>query len=295
MEDFKIDIMIGEGPAARSIKLDLPPFTLIGATTRAGLLTSPLRDRFGIVQRLEYYSIEDLTHIVQRSAHLLAVEADPHSAAGWLGIGAMMASESSVLTPRVRRELPASFLGRMLKTWWMPGPATGVVFAVINAVVIGGLSVQLLEWLEASGRLSRWASTSLPLWRNFCWAALGYLALLLVLIRLLVAWLRRFTETQPAIGLAVLVILSAVMCLLPYGLELHWNDYRDFPYSWWQITNWPWTLRTIVDQTPGFGALPTVVAGAGGTVFLLHLLLLGRPVLPQRLATPQRVQEAMRQ
>jgi len=76
MEDYQLDIMIGEGPAARSIKLDLPPFTLIGATTRAGLLTSPLRDRFGIVQRLEFYSAEDLTHIVQRSAGILNIEAE---------------------------------------------------------------------------------------------------------------------------------------------------------------------------------------------------------------------------
>ncbi len=73
MEDYQLDIMIGEGPAARSIKLDLPPFTLVAATTRAGLLTSPLRDRFGIVQRLEFYSVEDLTHIVSRSAHLMHV------------------------------------------------------------------------------------------------------------------------------------------------------------------------------------------------------------------------------
>jgi Holliday junction DNA helicase RuvB len=76
MEDYQLDIMIGEGPAARSIKLDLPPFTLIGATTRAGLLTSPLRDRFGIVQRLEFYSAGDLTHIVQRSAGILNIEAE---------------------------------------------------------------------------------------------------------------------------------------------------------------------------------------------------------------------------
>ena len=73
MEDYQLDIVIGEGPAARSIKLDLPPFTLVGATTRAGLLTSPLRDRFGIVQRLEFYNIEDLTHIVSRSAGILSV------------------------------------------------------------------------------------------------------------------------------------------------------------------------------------------------------------------------------
>ncbi len=76
MEDFQIDIMIGEGPAARSIKLDLPPFTLIGATTRAGLLTSPLRDRFGIVQRLEFYSRQELCLIVQRSARILGITCD---------------------------------------------------------------------------------------------------------------------------------------------------------------------------------------------------------------------------
>jgi len=74
MEDFQIDIMIGEGPAARSIKIDLPPFTLIGATTRAGLLTAPLRDRFGIVQRLEFYSAEELTRIVRRSAAILGID-----------------------------------------------------------------------------------------------------------------------------------------------------------------------------------------------------------------------------
>jgi Holliday junction DNA helicase RuvB len=76
MEDYQLDIMIGEGPAARSIKLDLPPFTLVGATTRAGLLTSPLRDRFGIVQRLEFYGVKDLSIIVARSANILGVQLD---------------------------------------------------------------------------------------------------------------------------------------------------------------------------------------------------------------------------
>ncbi len=80
MEDFQIDIMIGEGPAARSIKLDLPPFTLIGATTRAGLLTAPLRDRFGIVQRLEFYSAEELTRIVRRSAAILGIDCSAEGA-----------------------------------------------------------------------------------------------------------------------------------------------------------------------------------------------------------------------
>ncbi|CAD7348644.1 Holliday junction branch migration DNA helicase RuvB [Xanthomonas arboricola pv. juglandis] len=81
MEDFQIDIMIGDGPAARSIKIDLPPFTLIGATTRAGLLTAPLRDRFGIVQRLEFYSPQELTRIVIRSAAILGIDCTPEGAA----------------------------------------------------------------------------------------------------------------------------------------------------------------------------------------------------------------------
>ena len=81
MEDYQIDIMIGEGPAARSIKIDLPPFTLVGATTRAGLLTAPLRDRFGIVQRLQFYSAEELTKIVRRSAQILDIDCAAEGAA----------------------------------------------------------------------------------------------------------------------------------------------------------------------------------------------------------------------
>ena len=97
MEDYQLDIMIGEGPAARSIRLDLAPFTLIGATTRAGLLTSPLRDRFGIVQRLEFYNTEDLTHIVRRSADILNIEAD--------GAGAKEIACRSRGTPRIANRL----------------------------------------------------------------------------------------------------------------------------------------------------------------------------------------------
>ena len=81
MEDYQLDIIIGEGPAARSIKLDLPPFTLVGATTRAGLLTSPLRDRFGIVQRLEFYSVQDLASIIRRSAAIVGLEMTNEGAA----------------------------------------------------------------------------------------------------------------------------------------------------------------------------------------------------------------------
>ncbi|MDN3517081.1 Holliday junction branch migration DNA helicase RuvB [Aquisalimonas lutea] len=97
MEDHKIDIMIGEGPTARSIKLDLPPFTLVGATTRAGLLTAPLRARFGITQRLEYYGEDDLAGIVARSAHLLALSIDDD--------GAREIARRSRGTPRIANRL----------------------------------------------------------------------------------------------------------------------------------------------------------------------------------------------
>jgi len=97
MEDYQLDIMIGEGPAARSIKLDLPPFTLVGATTRAGSLTSPLRDRFGIVQRLEFYSVADLTTIIKRSAAYLNVAMDEQ--------GAKEVARRSRGTPRIANRL----------------------------------------------------------------------------------------------------------------------------------------------------------------------------------------------
>ena len=97
MEDYQLDIMIGEGPSARSIKLDLPPFTLVGATTRAGSLTSPLRDRFGIVQRLEFYGMDDLSHIVIRAASLLGVEIEKN--------GAREIARRSRGTPRIANRL----------------------------------------------------------------------------------------------------------------------------------------------------------------------------------------------
>src|SRR6202022_4422211 len=96
-EDFKIDIMIGEGPSARSVKLDLPPFTLVGATTRAGMLTNPLRDRFGIVARLEFYTADELTRIVTRSARLLDIPMD-HD-------GAVEVARRSRGTPRIANRL----------------------------------------------------------------------------------------------------------------------------------------------------------------------------------------------
>ncbi len=129
MEDYKLDIMIGEGPAARSIKLELPPFTLIGATTRAGSLTSPLRDRFGIVERLEFYSVESLTNIVSRSANLLKVKFE-HD-------GAKSIAMRSRGTPRI-----ANRLLRRVRDF-AEVKANGVISAEVAAAALDMLSVDL--------------------------------------------------------------------------------------------------------------------------------------------------------
>lgn len=127
MEDFQLDIMIGEGPAARSIKLDLPPFTLVAATTRAGLLTSPLRDRFGIVQRLEFYEVSDLTTIIKRSARLLGIAMHD--------TGALEIARRSRGTPRIANRL----LRRVRDYAEVKGD--GVVSADIASLALDMLSV----------------------------------------------------------------------------------------------------------------------------------------------------------
>ena len=127
LEDFQIDIMIGEGPAARSIKLDLPPFTLIGATTRAGLLTAPLRDRFGIVQRLEFYSAVELTAIVRRAAKILTIECDAD--------GAIEIAKRARGTPRI-----ANRLLRRVRDYAQVR-ADGTITAVVAAAALDMLKV----------------------------------------------------------------------------------------------------------------------------------------------------------
>lgn len=130
MEDYQLDIMIGEGPAARSIKIDLPPFTLVGATTRAGLLTSPLRDRFGIVQRLEFYNEQDLSSIVKRSAGILELSIDPD--------GAHEIARRSRGTPRI-----ANRLLRRVRDYAQV-KAGGVINAEVAAQALDLLSVDTL-------------------------------------------------------------------------------------------------------------------------------------------------------
>lgn len=139
MEDFQLDIIIGDGPAAQTVKIEIPPFTLVGATTRAGLLTSPLRDRFGIVQRLEFYSVEELSQIVARSAHILAIETDE--------AGALEVARRSRGTPRIANRL----LRRVRDYAQVKGQ--GVVTAEIAALALDLLEVDPLGLDKMDRRL----------------------------------------------------------------------------------------------------------------------------------------------
>lgn len=136
MEDFELDIVIGEGPAARTVKLSLPPFTLIGATTRAGLLTSPLRDRFGIVQRLEYYNTADLTKIVQRSSNILGVPTEDE--------GVKTVANRARGTPRIANRL----LRRVRDYAEVKGTGTLTEDIAMKALDMMEVDPQGLDWMD---------------------------------------------------------------------------------------------------------------------------------------------------
>ncbi len=139
MEDFQIDIIIGDGPAAQGVKIDIPPFTLVGATTRAGLLTSPLRDRFGIVQRLEFYSVEELTQIVTRSANILAIASEEE--------GALEIAKRARGTPRIANRL----LKRVRDYAQIKGD--GVITKQISCLALDALEVDPLGLDKMDRRL----------------------------------------------------------------------------------------------------------------------------------------------
>lgn len=139
MEDFQIDIIIGDGPAAQGVKIDIPPFTLVGATTRAGLLTSPLRDRFGIVQRLEFYSVEELTQIVTRSANILAIDSEEE--------GALEIAKRARGTPRIANRL----LKRVRDYAQIKGD--GVITKQISCLALDALEVDPLGLDKMDRRL----------------------------------------------------------------------------------------------------------------------------------------------
>lgn len=203
----------------------------------------------------------------------------------WLLIGSMMAAESPVLTPRVRREMPRSFVGRACLTFLMPGPATGIVLAAV-----AGGSAMLFAW-GGVWYLEPPQLRSLIGVARFSLAAFGYICIFLVLTRWSAMALRRVTDFRPAVGLALLAILGLATSIVPYSIYMLANDFPASPtYSNWQLMNWVWTMRTVwEDRSQVY--LHWVVFGTGMLALLGHVAFLGSTVMPQHIPTPQRVEQ----
>ncbi len=224
-----------------------------------------------------------LTTVWVLTAHLVLM---------WVATGAMMAAEAPTMTPRIRRELPGTFLGRLLFIWFTPGPATGLVFAVTNLVVVlvmmNGVYAQLLRMPDASyiGIDPKAVRSTLVLF-------VAYLCIGLAGVRLIIAALRLRNTVRVGVGMAAFAVTLLLMALVPYSMSMHLHDYREFEYSLWQVTNWAWTLDKSIENTLPIEARWAVIF-LGGFGFFGHLLLLGRTVLPQRLITPDRVLQERR-
>jgi hypothetical protein len=210
-------------------------------------------------------------------------------AAIWTVASAMMVSESSTMTPRIRRELPSSFLARSTLTWLTPGPATGLVFACSFAVLFVAFVLAGYEALIALHPDSRWLVRDRHVIREFAMLYAGYFVSFLVVVRVLVALIRLKNNPRVEVGLAAFIVVAVLSALVPYGIAMHANDYRSLDYSRWQISNWAWTFAEI-DSNFQSGDEYIVVTVAAG-MFAIGLLAMPNTVLPRKIATPQRVQE----
>lgn len=199
----------------------------------------------------------------------------------------MMAAESSSLTPRIQRELPGNFLSRLTLTFLTPGPATGLVFASLGSILVAALL------LAAAYRAESIVGTPMPggavtTLYHLVIAYTSYLVIFLFCVRWIVALVRINNNPRVEIGLAAFIVVAVLAALIPYAIGLHLNDYRQYDYSAWQITNWAWTIGMIVDRS-----VSDLLIGALGVCGLIALLLsiatVGRRSLAIKTATPEAV------
>ncbi len=213
------------------------------------------------------------------------------AAALWAVCGSMMVAESAVITPRIRRELPRSFIARAAMTWLTPGPVTGLVFASVNIVVLTTLTVFAIEYvLKRPSMFSAGRSVRMMTGLSIVYSA--YLIGFLVVSRIIVGLIRIKNHPRVEVGLAGLIAVAVLSALVPYSIGLHWNDYRPFSYSSWQITNWVWTIVEVESGRNLSGQIITIVAFVC-VIFFASLLLSPKLVFPRRTATPKRVKAAM--
>ena len=224
-----------------------------------------------------------LSDLFDREATIAALY---YGAIFWTAVGTLMVGESSFLTPRVRRDLPGSFLTRSLLVWMTPGPATGLVFAILSFTVFA----MSLDVIAEIGPLDDPFTGAFDDPTPHFWALAGYMMLLMATTRGCMFLIRIRNHTRPVFALAVFIIIAGMFALVPYFIALHLNDYRSVQWSLGQLTNWLWTMGLMLDGRLN-PIVPVLVFLIGTAAFAIALVTTGRPVLPLRVATPQRVLE----
>ncbi|TWT50698.1 ABC-2 family transporter protein [Rubripirellula amarantea] len=209
----------------------------------------------------------------------------------WTVAASMMCAESPIVTPRVRRELPSSFLSRAALTWLTPGPATGLVFSstaivVTTAFIVGGMMV-LRDQGNGVGM-----GRELNVFPRICIAYSTYLIGFLTAVYWVIAQIRRRNHPRVELGIAALIAVAVLSALIPYSIGLHFNDYRDYPYSMFQITNWAWTISEVA-RTSTRMALMVPVGFFVTLSFMVTVLSNPKLVFPRRIAMPKRVQQEL--
>ena len=207
----------------------------------------------------------------------------------WTLSGSMMAAESPIMTPRILRELPNSYLARALLTWLTPGPVTGLVFATVNIALVTAVFCYGFDYLFGL------PSTNTPRFillrfQRMSVTFAAYLVGFLVAVRFVIAVIRIKNNPRVELGIAALIAVAVLAALVPYAVGLYLSDYLDFPYSLWQITNWAWTLYEIADGK-NLGVAISLIIAFVVVGFIIALLSQPRLALPRRTATPKRVQE----
>jgi len=208
----------------------------------------------------------------------------------WVLASSMLVAESAVITPRVQRNLPQSFFARATLGWLAPGPATGLVFAVINMLLLACMAAVTVDLIDRFVQPVLMIEKQIFL--QFIFGSIAYLACALLVVYGLMRGLRRKNNPRVEVGFAALVVVLVFAALAPFGIELYLNDFMTFPYSVWQATNWVWTLYSIADGQDHLAIIQVfgVVAVAG---FLVVLYMNPVLVRPRRTATPERVKQEM--
>lgn len=212
----------------------------------------------------------------------------------WTFSSALMVAERPTITPRIRRELPSSFLARLFLTWLTPGPTTGLVFSIAAIAILMVMQQASLSWITSQGYMI--GPTGMQVKRLFDDVGILYPAYLisyLVVVRLVMWAVRLRNNPRVEIGIAALVVVAVMAALIPYSVQLHFNDYQQLTYDpIWQVTNWAFTITTAMDRGIPPEQISRVVAAAVA-LSLISIFTAWQTTRPRRTATPDRVEQEL--